>query len=94
MNKIDLTNEYYIDNKQISIHQSIIFGLRELTSQEFEEICVNNSTKNLSIINKDSNFTSDYYLRIYSSGCYYLDQFNNWQSDGLLVSFIFSSLLE
>jgi hypothetical protein len=43
---------------------------------------------NLSFINEKNNFTSDFELRIYTSGCYYLDQYNNWQSDGLLVSFI------
>ncbi len=90
---IDLANDnlytYYIDNQKISNHQSIIFGLRELTSQEFKDICLNNSTKNFSIKNSNSNFTSNYYLRVYTSGCYYLDLYNNWQSDGLLVSIIF-----
>jgi hypothetical protein len=77
--------QYYIDNQQISTHQSLVFGLRELTSTEFDQICLQNSTENFSIENKDSYFTSNYYLRIYTSGCYYLDQDNHWQSDGLLV---------
>jgi hypothetical protein len=34
------------------------------------------------------NFTSNYELRIYTSGCYYLDTNNNWQSDGLVVSLV------
>ncbi len=59
----------------------MIFSLRELTSKEFEDVCLNNSRDHFSIINPKLNFT----LRIYSSGCYYLDQYNNWQSDGLLV---------
>jgi hypothetical protein len=81
-----------INNQKISNHQSIIFGLRELTSIEFDEICLQNSTKNLSIINEYSNFTSNYYLRIFTSGCYYLDQNNYWQSDGLFVCFNHSLL--
>jgi len=42
------------------------------------------------ITNERFNFTSNYELRIYTSGCYYLDSNNNWQSDGLLVSLILS----
>jgi hypothetical protein len=51
-----------------------------------------NLTNNLSIINEYSNFTSNYYLRIFTSGCYYLDQNNNWQSDGLFVCLNYSLL--
>lgn len=31
-------------------------------------------------------FSSDYGLRTYTAGCYYLDASNTWQSDGLTVS--------
>lgn len=31
------------------------------------------------------NFTSNYELRTYTSGCYYLDQYHQWKSDGLVV---------
>ena len=61
---------YFIDNEKAANHQSVIFGLRELNS---------------SVIDQPSNFTSNYELRIYTSGCYYLDSNNNWQSDGLIV---------
>jgi hypothetical protein len=86
-----LTNEsiytYFIDNRQISSHQSIIFGLRELNSTEIFQFCSNSSVINPPVTNERNNFTSNYELRIYTSGCYYLDKNNNWQSDGLVVSF-------
>jgi hypothetical protein len=36
-------------------------------------------------LDQNINFTSNYKLRIYTSGCYYLDSNNNYQSNGLLV---------
>ena len=85
-----LTNEsvytYFLDNQQTLSHQSLIFGLRELTSMEIFEYCSTNSSSNhLPITDETFNFTSDYELRIYTSGCYYLDSNNNYQSDGLTV---------
>jgi hypothetical protein len=83
---LDLTNDtiykYFIDNQQTFGHQSIIFGLRELNSTEINNCSM---TTNPPITNQRFNFTSNYELRIYTSGCYYLDENNNWQSDGLLV---------
>ncbi len=66
-------------------HQSIIFGFRELNSTEMINICSNSFLTSPPITNEHFNFTSDYELRIYTSGCYYLDANNNWQSDGLIV---------
>ena len=76
---------YFIDNQQTSGHQSMIFGLRELNSTEMSDVCSNNSLNNPPIRNQRFNFTSNYELRIYTSGCYYLDETNSWQSDGLIV---------
>ena len=71
------------------MHRLLVFGLRELTSSEVKEVCSMPSRKqSLPVINELSAFTSNYQLRIYTSGCYYLDQHGNWQSDGLRVSFI------
>ncbi|CAF3684254.1 unnamed protein product [Adineta steineri] len=85
----NLTNEsmytYSIDNQQTFGHQSIIFGLRELNSTEFRDFCINSSIVNPPITDEKFNFTSNYELRIYTSGCYYLDENNQWKSDGLLV---------
>ena len=87
---LDLTDEnlynYFIDNQQTSGHQTLIFGLRELNSTETEDFCSNTSLNNPPIANERFNFTSDYELRIYTSGCYYLDKTNQWKSDGLVVS--------
>jgi hypothetical protein len=88
---IDLTNEntynYFIDNQRTLNHQSIVFGLRELNSTEISDFCSNISMNNPPITNQRFNFTSNYELRFYTSGCYYLDKTNQWKSDGLVVSF-------
>jgi hypothetical protein len=77
---------YFIDNQRTQGHHSIIFGLRELNSTEMIHFCSNSSSlENPPIINERFNFTSDYKLRIYTSGCYYLDKNNQWKSDGLKV---------
>lgn len=64
---------YFLDNQQISHHQSAIFGIRELKQCQEDDL------------DTPVRFTSDYSLRMYTSGCYYLDNKNHWQSDGLLV---------
>jgi hypothetical protein len=86
----NLTNEsiytYFIDNQQTSGHQSLIFGLRELNATEVIDYCSLSQLTNPPITDTRFNFTSNYELRLYTSGCYYLDANNNWQSDGLIVS--------
>ncbi|CAF4101668.1 unnamed protein product, partial [Adineta steineri] len=86
----NLTNDdiyrYFIDNQQTPGHQSLIFGIRELNSTEISNYCLNSSSINtLPITDETYDFTSNYELRIYTSGCYYLDESNNWKSDGLTV---------
>ena len=86
----DLSNEslylYFLDNQQTLNHQSLIFGLRELDVNETVRYCSENSSRSeLPITDKPFNFTSDYELRVYTSGCYYLDSQNNYRSDGLVV---------
>ncbi|CAF4190333.1 unnamed protein product, partial [Adineta steineri] len=86
---LNLSNEtlykYFINNQQTSDHQSIIYGLRELNSTEMMNTCSNTSISSLPITDQRFNFTSNYQLRIYTSGCYYLDKNNQWKSDGLTV---------
>jgi len=86
---IDLTNDslyrYFIDNEKTSGHRSVVFGLRELNSIEVINYCSNISINHPPITDQRFNFTSNYELRIYTSGCYYLDQNNTWKSDGLIV---------
>jgi hypothetical protein len=69
-------------------HQSLIFGLRELNSTEMNTFCSNQSINSPPISDNPFNFTTNYQLRTYISGCYYLNPNNNWQSDGLLVGFV------
>jgi hypothetical protein len=91
---LDLTNDgfyrYLIDNRKISNHQFVVFGLRELNETEILHFCPNvpmNSSLPI-IFDESFNFSSDYEVRTYTSGCYYLDKNNTWQSDGLIVSCI------
>ena len=79
--------KYFLDNEQTSNNQSFVFGLRELNASEIIDVCSStfNNTR-LPITDEPFNFTSDYRLRIYTSGCYYLDEYQQWKSDGLIVS--------
>ena len=78
----------FLDNHLVSQHQSIVYGLRELSATETQQFCSNTSTVATwpKTFDTPSNFSSNYELRAYTSGCYYLDSDNNWQSDGLTVS--------
>ena len=86
---LDLTNDsiytYYVDNRKTFGHQSVVFGLRELNSTEMIDICSNKLITDPPITDQRFNFTSNYRLRLYTSGCYYLDKNNQWKSDGLVV---------
>ncbi len=90
---IDLTNDsiytYFINNQLTVGHQSVIFGIRELNSSEINDFCFNESNNSPPISTEPFHFSSNYELRTYTSGCYYLDANNNWQSDGLVVNFIY-----
>jgi len=79
-------HSFYVDNEQTRNHRSLVFGLRELNSSEIVSYCPNNSSQlNPSITNQRFNFTSNYKLRVYSSGCYFLDENNQWNDRGLQV---------
>ena len=86
---VDLTNTgiytYFIDNQKTTDHQSVIFGLRELNATETANACSNSSFNTPPVVDTSFNFTADYELRVFISGCYYLDENNSWQADGLLV---------
>jgi hypothetical protein len=89
---LDLTNDsfyrYFIDNRNTANHHLVVFGLRELNESEMLDFCSNISKNSRHPITFDEpfNFSSAYEIRTYTSGCYYLDSENNWQSDGLRVS--------
>ncbi|CAF1313923.1 unnamed protein product [Adineta ricciae] len=83
----DTIHNYFIDNNRTKNHQSIIFGLRQLNTTEQSDQCSNASVtiQQPPANNQPFNFTSNYELRIFTSGCYYLDTNSNWQSEGVLV---------
>ena len=87
---LDLTNtsihRYFLNNLQTAGRQSIVFGLRELNSTELGDYCSNQSISTLPIPIEPFNFTSNYELRSYTACCYYLNEKNVWQTDGLVVS--------
>jgi len=79
-------HNYFLDNEQTRNHKSLVFGLRELNSSEILSYCRNNNSQmNPPITNERFNFTSNYKLRVYSSGCYFLDENNRWNDRGLQV---------
>ncbi|CAM4932617.1 unnamed protein product [Rotaria socialis] len=82
----DGIHKYFISNNRTAKHRFVIIGFRELNTTE---ICSNKSSTP-PITDQPFNFSSDYELRTFTSACYYLDSNNNWQSDGLLVSMLFS----
>ena len=63
----------------------MIFALRELNSTETNNYCSNLSITDPPRTDQRLNLTSEYRLRIYTSGCYYLSENNQWKSDGLIV---------
>ena len=75
---------FFLDNSQTSNHKTIIFAIRELNTQEEKNYC-RNQTSNLLIINSPMKFSSNYEIRSYLSACFYLNEQNQWQSDGLIV---------
>ena len=64
------------------------FGIRELNSSEFDFYCSSNFTltyiKSFPLIQVQNNFTSDFFIRTYTSGCYYYDSDSGkWFPDGM-----------
>ena len=78
---------YFLDNNQTLNHHSIYVGIRELREKDKQRLCVVNQSLDSPMIDQMITFSSNYDIRIYSSACFYLNQNNIWQSDGLLVSF-------
>jgi hypothetical protein len=67
-----------------------MFGIRELNPTEFSTYCSNNTVSSAPITDAPVNFTSNYYIRAYTSACYYLDQNSYWQTSGLVVDYSIS----
>jgi hypothetical protein len=76
---------YFIDNNRTFDHQSIIFGIRELSDNEIERFC-ETKPSDPPITENIVPFLSDYEIRSYLSACFYLNENNQWKSDELIVS--------
>ncbi len=76
---------YFIDNNRTLNHQSIIFGIRELNENEIERFC-QTKPSDPPVRENIVHFASDYEIRSYLSACFYLNENNQWQSDGFVVS--------
>lgn len=79
---------YSIDNEKTKNHDKMIFGIRELSLFETSEYCLSSSSlllKSVPVRDEVLNVTCDYSIRVYLSGCYYLNENNQWKSDGLIV---------
>jgi hypothetical protein len=68
---------------------SFSYGLRELSTDEYETYCVKKqiaSTPPVLTISNITYFTADFQVRTYSSGCYYLDAgTGKWVSNNLVI---------
>jgi hypothetical protein len=80
--------EYYWDNIKTAGHKSLLIGIRELYNKE---VC---SVQFLpKITDQPYSFSSNYDIRMYTSGCYYLDGKRQWKSDGMKVENMFHLFL-
>lgn len=79
-------HSYFLDNTQTANHEYVMFGLRELDPTEFTNYCSSNMRSPAPITDATVNFTSDFYMRAYTSGCYYLNEQSYWQTNDLVVS--------
>ena len=64
------------------------YSIRELNWNEMTLYCntTHSSVKTIPLIQSQVNFTSDFMIRAYSSGCYYYDQSTGkWSSDGMEI---------
>lgn len=64
------------------------YGIRELNKSEINSFCLDNftmsSVTSLPLIQNQVNFTNDFLLRTYTSGCYYFDtNSGKWFADGM-----------
>jgi hypothetical protein len=74
-----------VDNPNLAT--SFSYGLRELNASEYQTYCVSQQTASQApVASNSTNFTANFEIRTFSSGCYYLDSATgNWISDGLII---------
>ncbi len=86
----DFSYYLYFSDSGDNLNQAVTlsYGLRELDLTEYQKYCVDSiSTAQPPVASSDlTNFTADFEIRSYSSGCYYLDSASGkWISDGLII---------
>ena len=78
---------FFLNMSQVNGFKGFVgFSIRELNSYEMNLYCneSSNKIKSFPLLRKNHNFTSDFMLRTYSSGCYYYDPLKNeWSSEGV-----------
>ena len=81
---------FFLNKTQIRGFKGFLgYGIRELNSNESQTLCYNTSSSKLISppqITYQVNFSSDFILRAFSSGCYYYDvPTGKWSSDGVEI---------
>ncbi|RNA25490.1 polycystin-1-like isoform X2, partial [Brachionus plicatilis] len=79
---------FFMNISQVKGHKGFTgYGIRQLTQTELDSHCPNSSLTEPPVISNDSQlFTSDFSVRVYTSGCYYLDKYSGkWRSDGMEI---------
>ena len=86
--KDDQFYQFFLSNKQVKGFKGFVgYGIKELSPVELTTHCLLNSSmattqQNFSL----TNFTSDFSVRTFTSGCYYYNvSSGKWSSDGLEV---------
>ena len=74
----------FLDNHRTRGHEFVVFGVREVNGSEW---CVGAGAppSRAPVFDDAVKYTANYEVRTYLSGCYYLDENNEWQSEGLTV---------
>ena len=82
---------FFQNSSQVNGFKGFVgYGIRELNSSETSLFCLNNLTisnvKSLPLIQNQVNFSSDFLLRTYTSGCYYYEPYSGkWYADGMVL---------
>jgi hypothetical protein len=86
-NTFDSFYSFFQNKSQLNGFKGFVgFGLRELNLTEIQTYCKNSSSSQKFLVQNQVNFTSDFQIRAYTSGCYFYDtQTGKWSSDGMEI---------
>lgn len=79
---------FFMNISQVNGRKGFVgYSIRELNQTELNTHCPNNTLKEPPILTNNSQlFNYDFSVRVYTSGCYYLDQSSGkWRSDGMEI---------